>query len=271
MTAIWAGRKRQKVLDSLGAPVHEAMQATTRSRAPDRRFGEKMMSFRLARAGLVGAALAVILGGGLPLEAVAQSPAQAQIQQQNPAPTAAATAPATPAAPEQIAPSSTPAQPGDVFGEDTTLTARPMIYVKGSGTWDKTFDIITTSLKKIKIYLDKEGIKADGPPMTIFTASDDNGFDYEIGLPIAAPPKNPPHGEFTLGQTPDGAALKFVYRGSYDDLDNTYETITDYLDGKRLDAKEMIEEYVTDPLTAGADKLVINVYVLIKPPGASPG
>ena len=81
-----------------------------------------------------------------------------------------------------------------MFGEDTTLTAADDLC-QGRGTWDKTFDIITTSLKKIKIYLDKEGIKADGPPMTIFTASDDNGFDYETGLPIAAPPKNPPHGE----------------------------------------------------------------------------
>jgi effector-binding domain-containing protein len=226
------------------------------------------MPFRITRAGVAGVALAAILlaailGRGLSQAAFAQSPgpAPAQTQPQNPAP----------AAPEQIAPGATPAQPGDVFGENTTLTARPMIYVKGSGTWDKTFDIITTSLKKIKTYLDKEGIKSDGLPMTIFTASDDNGFDYEIGVPIAVAPKNPPHGEFALGQTPDGAALKFVYRGSYDDLDNTYETITDYLDEKRLDAKEMIEEYVTDPLSGDAGKLVVNVYVLIKPPDPSPG
>ena len=230
-----------------------------------------MMSLRLARPGLVAIVSAAILNWSSPQTAFAQNtaPAPAQSQPQNPAPAppAAATAPA---APEQIAPSSTPAQPGDVFGENTSLTARTMIYVKGSGTWDKTFDIITASLKKIKTYLDKEGIKPDGLPMTIFTASDDNGFDYEIGLPIAAAPKNPPHGEFTIGQTPEGPALKFVYRGSYGDLDSTYETITDYLDEKRLDAKEMIEEYVTDPLTAGAGKLVVNVYVLIKPPDASP-
>ncbi len=169
------------------------------------------MPFRLARAGVAGVALtatllAAISGWGLSQAAFAQSPAPAQTQSPNPAPAppAAATTPAAPAAPEQIAPGATPAQPGDVFGEDTTLTARPMIYVKGSGTWDKTFDIITTSLKKIKTYLDKEGIKSDGLPMTIFTASDDNGFDYEIGVPIADAPKNPPHGEFALGQTPDG-------------------------------------------------------------------
>jgi len=222
------------------------------------------MSLRFARAGSAGAALAIILAAGVPQPAGAQSPAPAQTTPQNPAPTA-------PAAPEKIAPGSTPAQPGDVFGQDTTLTVRTMIYVKGSGTWDKTFDIITGSLKKIKSYLDKEGIKPDGLPMTIFTSSDDNGFDYEIAVPIAAPPKNPPHGEFALGQTPGGAALKFVYRGSYDDLDNTYETITDYLDEKRLDAKEMIEEYVSDPLTADPNTLVVNVYVLIKPPETSPG
>ncbi len=247
------------------------------------------MSFRLAlRAIIAGAAIATLVTMtmrlGAPQPAIAQTPATtpapsaapgpvpspAPSLAPSPAPTPPARTPA-PATPEQIAPSSTPAQPGDVFGEDTTLTAKTMIYVKGSGTWDKTFDIITASLKKIKTYLDKEGIKPDGSPMTIFTSSDDKGFDYEIAVPIAAPPKTPPSGEFVVGQTPNGRALKFVYRGSYDDLDNTYETITDYLDDKRLEAKEMIEEYVTDPLAVGPDKLVINVYVLINPPPTSPG
>jgi effector-binding domain-containing protein len=234
------------------------------------------MSFRLAlRAGLACAAFAITVALGASQPTFSQSLAQgptptpAQTSPQGPAPTPPTAV--APVAPEQIAPPTTPAQPGDVFGQDTTLTARTMIYVKGTGTWDKTFEIVAASLKKIKTYLDKEGIKPDGLPMTIFTASDDNGFDYEIGIPIAAPPNNPPHGEFAVGQTPDGAALKFVYRGSYDDLDNTYETITDYLDEKRLDAKEMVEEYVTDPLTTDAGKLVVNVYVLIKPPDTSPG
>ena len=61
-------------------------------------------------------------------------------------------------------------------------------------------------------------------------------------------------------------------RGSYDDLDNTYEAITNYLDDKRLEAKDMfIEEYVTDPASTDKNKLVVNVYVLIKPGQTSPG
>lgn len=226
------------------------------------------MPFRFALcAGLAGAALAMTVAFG-----VAQPAAAPNAPQTPPPATTAPANPAKPASPEQIAPPSTPAQPGDVFGEDATLTAKPMIYVKGSGTWDKAFQTITGSLKKVKAYLDKEGIKPDGPSMTIFTATDDNGFDYEAAIPIAAPPKNPPHGELALGQTPDGAALKFVHRGSYDDLDNTYEAITNYLDDKRLEAKDMfIEQYITDPLTSDAGKLVINVYVLVKPPAPSPG
>ena len=230
------------------------------------------MPFRFAlRAAIAAAALAMLLGAGLPQPASAQTappaPAQASPQGQTPTPSAAA-----PAAPEQIAPPSTPAQPGDVFGADTTLTAKPMIYVKGTGTWDKAFATLTASFKKIKAYMDKEGIKPDGQPMTIFTATDDNGFDYEAAVPIEAAPKSPPRGDVALGQTPAGQALKFVHRGSYDDLDNTYEAITNYLDDKRLTAKDMfIEEYVTDPLTADAHKLVINVYVLIEPPQTSPG
>ena len=101
--------------------------------------------------------------------------------------------------------------------------------------------------------------------MTIFTSSDDKGFDYEIAVPIAAPPKNPPHGDIALGQSPEGHALKFVHHGSYDELDNTYEAITNYLDERRLEAKDMfIEQYLTDPLTGNEDHLVVNVYVLVK-------
>ena len=235
------------------------------------------MSFRFAlRGGPAGAALAktlaiiltMTLALAAPLPLLAQTPAQSPAQPPAQTPTQTPPGAATPAAPAQTSPT----QPGDAFGEDTALTSKTIVYVKGTGTWDKAFETITNSFKRIKVYLVKEGIKPDGLPMTIFTATDDTGFDYEAAVPIAAAPKNPPHGDILLGQSPEGPALKFVHRGSYDDLDNTYEAITNYLDDKRLEAKDMfIEEYVTDPLSADAGKLVVNVYVLIKPAGTSPG
>ncbi len=227
------------------------------------------MSFRIAlHAGLAGASLAVALLLAAPAWAQDAQPAQ----NQSTTPPASTGTPAPAAEPAPAPTQAAPARPSDPFGEDATLTSKPMIYVKGSGSWDNAFDTITGAFKKVRSYLDKEGLKADGPSMTIFTSTDDTGFDYEAAVPLAEAPKNPPHGDVMLGQTPEGHALKFVHRGSYDDLDNTYEAITNYLDERRLEAKDMfIEEYVTDPATGNPNQLVVNVYVLLKSGQPSPG
>jgi effector-binding domain-containing protein len=183
---------------------------------------------------------------------------------QNPPPSPPASAPRPDAAPAVPSPGAAAEAP-DPFGEETTLTAKPIVYLKGTGTWDNAYETITNSFKSLKAYIDKEGLKADGPAMTIFTSTDDAGFQFQAAIPIAEPPKNPPHGDIAVGTSPQGRALEFVHRGSYDAMDNTYEAITNYLDEKRLEAKDLfIEQYVTDPLSTNEDHLVVNVYVLIK-------
>jgi effector-binding domain-containing protein len=165
----------------------------------------------------------------------------------------------TPPAPAATSPAAEP------FAEDTTLTAKTIVYVKGSGVWDSAFGTISSSFKKLKAYIDKEGLKTDGPPMTVFTQTDDTGFQFQAAVPIAEPPKNPPRGDIAVGQSPEGHALKFIHHGSYEELDNTYEAITNYLDEKRLEAKDLfIEQYETDPATADGKKLTIDVLVLLK-------
>ena len=50
-----------------------------------------------------------------------------------------------------------------------------------------------------------------------------------------------------LGQTPAGKAMKFEHRGSYEDIDSTYEAITAYLDEKGLEADNLfVEEYLNE-------------------------
>ncbi len=212
------------------------------------------MVLRLARRVVAMAATVVLM---LMLAAIAPASMQASAQ---------TTTPATP-----VPPSDQIAQPGDAFGEGTTLPSKTIVFIKGNGTWDKAFPTISSAFRKLESYVDKEGLKTAGLPLTVFTATDDTGFTYQAAIPIAEAPKKPPQGGIALGQSPNGEALKFVHRGSYDALDNTYEAITNYLDDKRIDAQDMfIEEYVTDPATADASKLVVNVYVLMKP-GQSPG
>jgi effector-binding domain-containing protein len=217
------------------------------------------MFLRLALCAAVAAAMIAV---GEPQPSFAQNSAQSPAQ-----------APAAPPAKPEAKPDTAPAAPGpaaapqpiDPFAEDATLTAKPIVYLKGTGTWDNAFETITNAFKTLKAYITKEGLKIDGPSMTIFISTDDAGFQFQAAIPIAEPPKNPPKGEIAVGTSPAGHALKFVHRGSYDGLDNTYEAITNYLDDKRLEAKDVfIEQYLTDPLTTNEDHLVVNVYVPIK-------
>ena len=158
-----------------------------------------------------------------------------------------------------------PLQPGDAFGEEVTLPERTIVYLKGQSKWDAAFDTLVDAFKSLGEYLDKQGIKPAGPAMTIYTETDDAGFAFKAAVPIASAPENPPKGDIAIGQTPSGKALKFVHRGSYDAMDSTYEAITNYLDDKHLEAKDLfIEEYVTDPVKTDAENLVVNVFVPVK-------
>jgi effector-binding domain-containing protein len=170
-----------------------------------------------------------------------------------------------PAAQPPVAAQPGPVQAADPFGEETTLTPKTIVFMKGNATWDTAFETLLDAYKSVYAYLDKQGLKASGPAMTVYTATDDTGFQYQAAVPLAEAPKNPPRGDISVGTSPGGKALKFVHRGSYDAMDTTYEAITNYLDEKRLEANDMfVEEYVTDPLKTPEDQLIVNVYVPVK-------
>jgi effector-binding domain-containing protein len=155
--------------------------------------------------------------------------------------------------------------PGDPFGKEVALQAKTIIAMKGTATWETAFQTLVGAFKSIDDYLDKQKLKPSGEPLVVYTDYDDIGFHYQVGIPVAEAPKNPPHGRLKIGQSPSGKSLEFVHRGSYDAMDTTYEAITDYLDNERLETEDMfIEEYVTDPVTTPQDKLIVNIYVPLK-------
>jgi len=178
-------------------------------------------------------------------------------------PKSGASEPRSPASSGPTAPS--PLQPGDAFGEPVTLPERTIIYLKGYSKWDSAFDTLVDAFKSLHEYLDKQDVRPAGPAITIYTQTDDAGFAFQAALPVAQAPKDPPKGDIAVGQAPAGKALKFVHRGSYDAMDSTYEAITNFLDDKQMEAKDLfIEEYTTDPLKTDPDKLVVNVFVPVK-------
>ena len=246
-----------------------------------------MIGFRrLALAALIPAAA---LSFGLP-GAVAQTPSPAPAASASPSPISPSPAPsASPAASASPAPAASPSpaasaspspgpvapppaaaatpapvQTADPFGLETTLESRKVVMVKGTANWDSAFDTLVDAFKALNTLLDKQGIKHAGNSMIVYTSTDDTGFTFLAEIPVEQDPKNLPK-DMSVGKSPEGKALKFVHRGSYDNMDNTYEAITNHLDDKKLEAKDtFIEEYLTDPLKTAEDKLVINVFVPLK-------
>ena len=237
--------------------------------------------FRLAMVALVPVAaislgLATALAQSPPAPGAGPTAAPAPAATATPAPAPAATpvpsasppaAPATPpaaAATQATPPAAATVQTADPFGEEITLAPKTVVIVKGTANWDTAFDTLVDSLKSLSALLDKQGIKRAGNSMIVYTSTDDTGFTYLAEIPVEQEPKTLGK-DMSIGKSPEGKALKFVHRGSYDNMDNTYEAITNHLDDKKLEAKDtFIEEYITDPLKTEEDKLVINVYVPLK-------
>jgi effector-binding domain-containing protein len=221
------------------------------------------LAIRIALAALIPAAGLSLGIAGVSAQTPSATPPAAST------PATPAPAPAVPAAPAtppvaETPPVTAPVQTADPFGEETTLEPKATVILKGSANWDSAFDTLIDSFKTLSALLDKQGIKPSGNLMIVYTSTDDTGFTYQAEIPVDQEPKNLTKA-MSMGKTPDGKALKFVHRGSYDNMDNTYEAITNFLDDKKLEAKDtFIEEYLTDPLKTAEDKLVINVYVPLK-------
>ena len=153
-------------------------------------------------------------------------------------------------------------QPIDPFGLEVTLPEKPIVYATGTGEWDSAYETLIEAFKTVQAYLDKAGIKAAGPVMTIYTDMDDVSFSFQAAIPVGAPPSAAPPANIGTGTSPGGRALKFVHRGSFDGMTQTYDAISHHVEEKQIATKELlIEEYITDFVSTAADKLVINIFV----------
>lgn len=229
---------------------------------------------RLSLAGLTFSILFVLSG---PLAA----PLCAQ-EKQTPPPTTTESAPksetATP--PAKSPDTASPGKPGttepdsnmpgistESNAEMLDIPSRPVAMLHGQAKWDEGFASIMNAQTRIGKALEKAGLKPAGRPITVFTQTDDAGFTYDAMVPLAEEPKSDLQlsDDVKIGSSPSGKAIKFQHRGSYDDIDSTYDLITAYLDEKGLEARNFfIEEYLTDLKTADDQSLAVDIFVFTK-------
>lgn len=169
----------------------------------------------------------------------------------------------TPTAPD----ATTDTQAESVTSQLVEVAARPVVVLKGQAKWDDAAKELSSAIAKVTAALTKAGLTANGRPLAVFTETDDNGFHYEAMAPIAKAPEGKPKlpEGVEIGSSPAGKALKFQHRGTYDEIDSTYEAITAYLDEKGLDTKNVfIEEYLTDLKPEDDGVVEVDVYVFVK-------
>jgi effector-binding domain-containing protein len=230
---------------------------------------------------------AVVPHAGLAQQAPATAPATPASASPSPAPTA------PPASQPPADPSPAPAKPGEApsatnpaptapeganpvgpatsgegsTGENVDLPARPFAYVEGKADKDEIYSAILNSLSSVKRDMDKTNLAPSGRPLAVFVESDDTGFKFHAGYPLAAAPEGKSSLSETvkIGQTPSGKAMRFEHQGAYGDIDATYDAITAYLDDKGIDAQDtFIEEYANDVKDPDDPTLQVNIYVLLK-------
>ena len=189
----------------------------------------------------------------------------------SPAPAKPAEAPSAtnpaPAPPEGANPTGPPPSGEASTGETVDLPARPFAYTEGKADKDEIYSAILSSLSSVKRDMDKANLAPAGRPLAVFVESDDSGFKYHAGYPLAATPegKSSLSDAVKIGQTPSGKAMRFEHQGAYGDIDATYDAITAYLDDKGIDAQDtFIEEYANDVKDPDDPTLQVNIYVLLK-------
>jgi effector-binding domain-containing protein len=147
------------------------------------------------------------------------------------------------------------------------LKARPTVALSGTAEWDEGMRALVEAIGKLRTEMAKAGLEPAGKPLAAFVETDDKGFRFEAMIPLAARPDAAPGlpDGMRIATSPAGKTMKFEHRGSYDEIDTTYEAITAYLDEKGLEAQNLfVEEYLNLPGTPEEDGAQVDIYVFLK-------
>ncbi len=156
--------------------------------------------------------------------------------------------------------------PQTVFtGEGIVMSPVPVLAKTGSSSWDEGYDSIVGSLRAIQAEMEKLGLTQAGQVFVVYTQSDDAGFEYEAQIPFSGATTDTPGNGVKLAASFNGKALKFMHKGSFADMDDTYEQIANYLDARSVTALDFyIEQYHTDPRTTAPDQLLLDILVPVR-------
>lgn len=125
---------------------------------------------------------------------------------------------------------------------------------------------------KVHGFLAQNAIAASGPPRVIYTEWSPTGLKFTAAIPIAdVPTKAVDSPDVSIKALPECSALRFVHRGPYREVKDTYDRIEAWLrerGGIKTAAdwahySPMWEEYLNDPATTPEPELITRIYLTL--------
>lgn len=131
---------------------------------------------------------------------------------------------------------------------------------------------VGAAFQKLETFMKANGIGACGAPRVVYTQWSPNGVQFTAAIPISDVPKDVrDSSDVSIRSLPESSALRFIHRGPYRDVRNTYDRIEAWLrerGGIKTDAdwarySPMWEEYLNDPTTTPESELVTRIYLTL--------
>ncbi len=149
--------------------------------------------------------------------------------------------------------------------ESTTINRMPIISITDSTSNDmkEISNKIGKAYKELGAFAGANKLKCSPFPLVI-TNSYVGTYCFDAAFVIEAG-KPKPSGRIKAGILPGGKVVKAVYTGPYTRLTYVYNSIMKYIqDNKLTISGRCWEEYLNDPASTPAEKLVTNVYFPVK-------
>ncbi len=135
------------------------------------------------------------------------------------------------------------------------------MIISGQSTWDRGFETLSSAFERLTAEADRRGVKVAGRPLTVFIETDEwrsatrRCSRSTARLKPAARPTS-------AGADPHRPRAALRPSRPFDDIEQTYEGITAYLDAKGVVVRDQfVEEYLNPLRDSSEANFDVNIYV----------
>ncbi|MCB1050026.1 MAG: GyrI-like domain-containing protein [Acidobacteria bacterium] len=153
--------------------------------------------------------------------------------------------------------------------EEVTVEPQPIVYVSTQSSREEASiqTAITNAYGQVGQYMAQHGLEMAGPPMTINTSWDENGYVFDAAMTVKAAPEEAPAEDnpVKVGTSYSGKALKTVLKGPYSGMEARYNELMAYMaaSGYKQNGRPW-DVYANDPTTVQPEEIETHIYMPVE-------